>query len=95
MPLVYLADNDRLILVASKGGSPRHPAWYHNVRAHPEVQVSVRGKSDIYRAYVASGEERAELWPRVVNLYRGYEVYQGRTEGRQIPIVVLTPQQTQ
>jgi deazaflavin-dependent oxidoreductase (nitroreductase family) len=91
-PLLYLDDGDRVILVASKGGNPRHPAWYHNLKANPRVEFLRRGgHRGGYVAREAIGEERESLWVRVNDLYRGYETYQGRTRGRKIPIIVLDP----
>jgi deazaflavin-dependent oxidoreductase (nitroreductase family) len=90
VPLLYLADRDRLVLVASKGGSPRHPAWYLNLRAHPEATVEIRGRRSTYEAREAEGDERAALWRRAVDVHPGYDVYQSRA-GRQIPVMVLTP----
>ena len=89
-PLVYLDDGDEVVIVASKGGSPRHPAWFHNLRANPEVAAQVGSRRVPVRARVASAEERSRLWPRIVKLYRGYELYQSRTK-REIPLVILTP----
>jgi deazaflavin-dependent oxidoreductase (nitroreductase family) len=89
-PLVYLQDGANMVIVASKGGSPRHPAWFHNLRAHREAKVQVRSRRIPVSARVASAEERSRLWPRVVDLYRGYEHYQRRT-GREIPLVILEP----
>ena len=89
-PLAYLADGDRIVIVASKGGHPRHPAWYHNLRANPRTTVQVgRRKLDV-DARVAGPEERERLWPRVVDLYEGYAGYQQRTD-REIPLVILEP----
>jgi F420H(2)-dependent quinone reductase len=89
-PLLYLEDGDRIVLVASKSGNPRHPAWYHNLRAGPDVWFSDRqGTRRAYRAREAEGEEREALWARVNDLYAGYDTYQGRTGGRRIPIVIL------
>jgi deazaflavin-dependent oxidoreductase (nitroreductase family) len=91
-PLLYVDDGPRVIIVASNIGSPKHPAWYHNVRAHPEVKFLRRGgHRGTYVARVADGPERDELWLRVNDLYKGYDTYQLRTEGREIPIVVLDP----
>jgi len=89
-PLTYLADGEDLVLVASKGGNPRNPAWFHNLRAHPEVTVQVGSEHRPVRARVASAEEKARLWPEVVKLYSGYAGYQQRTE-REIPLVILEP----
>jgi F420H(2)-dependent quinone reductase len=89
-PLSYLWDGDDLVIVASKGGSPRHPAWFHNLRANPDTTVQVGSRRAPVRARVATAEERKRLWPKVVDLYGGYQGYQDRTE-REIPLVVLTP----
>ena len=90
-PLLYGRDGDRLVLVASKAGSPQHPAWYRNLKASPEVEVIVRGRSGRYRAHEAEGEERERLWASAVEQYAGYDVYQGRAGTRRIPVVVLEP----
>jgi F420H(2)-dependent quinone reductase len=87
-PLAYTADGDDLVVVASKGGHPRHPAWYHNLRAHPETTVRVGREVRPVRARVATPEERERLWPLVVRTYSPYEAYQRRT-GREIPLVIL------
>jgi deazaflavin-dependent oxidoreductase (nitroreductase family) len=87
-PLAYSADGDDLVVVASKGGHPEHPAWYHNLRAHPETTVRVGREVRPVRARVATPEERQRLWPLVVRTYSPYETYQHRT-GREIPLVIL------
>ena len=87
-PLLYTQDGDDLILVASKGGHPRHPAWYHNLRANPDVEIQVGSERRKVHARVADDEEREELWPKVVAQYGGYAGYQKRTE-RKIPLIVL------
>lgn len=91
--LVYLADGEDLVIVASKGGNPRHPAWFHNLRANPDTTVQVGSRRRAVRARVASAEERARLWPKVVEVYGGYSDYQQRTE-REIPLVILEPRTT-
>jgi deazaflavin-dependent oxidoreductase (nitroreductase family) len=91
IPLVYVTDGERIVLIASKGGAPKHPAWYHNLRAHPEVQVWAKRRSGRYRAREAEGEERERLWRLAAGYYRGYDTYQGRTGGRRIPVMVLEP----
>jgi F420H(2)-dependent quinone reductase len=90
VPLLYVEDGENLVIVASKGGHPRHPAWFHNLRANPETTVQVGSKRRPVRARIATAEERERLWPRVVEAYRGYAEYQRRT-GREIPLVVLEP----
>lgn len=85
-----LQEEDRVVLVASYGGDDRHPAWFLNLREHPEVELTMEGRSRSMRARVASDAEKAVLWPRVVAHYGGYERYQERT-GRDIPLVILEP----
>ena len=92
-PLVYIKDGDNLVLIASKGGNIKHPSWYVNLRYNPEVEVFLDGKSSTYIARNAEGEERERLWARAVGLYSGYEKYQKRAGGREIPVVVLEPVQ--
>ena len=90
-PLLYLDDGCDLVVVASQGGLPRNPQWYANVRAHPDTTVSIMAERDRpVRARTATLDERAVLWPRLVELYADFEKYQKWTE-RQIPVVVLEP----
>jgi deazaflavin-dependent oxidoreductase (nitroreductase family) len=83
-------DGDRVVLVASYGGDDRHPAWFLNLRANPDVQIIMLGRRRAMRARVATAEEKAELWPRIVAAYKGYGGYQQRTD-RDIPVVILEP----
>ena len=87
-PLVYTEDGDDIVLVASKGGNPKNPAWFHNLKANPETTVQVGSEKRPVRARVATDEERKRLWPKVVETYSGYDGYQKRTD-RKIPLVVL------
>ena len=89
-PLVYVRDGEDLVIVASKGGHPRHPAWFHNLRAHPDTTVQVGSERRAVRARTAEPDERARLWPRAVETWGGYEGYQRRTD-REIPLVILEP----
>ena len=89
-PLLYIKDGDDLVIVASKGGYPRHPAWFHNLQAHPDTTVQVGSERREVHARVATPEERERLWPRVVESYGSYRDYQERTE-REIPLVILEP----
>jgi F420H(2)-dependent quinone reductase len=89
-PLTYMRDGANFVLVASKGGYPRNPSWYHNLRANPDTTVQVGSQNRAVRARVATAAERTRLWPRVVELYGGYRDYQERTE-REIPLVILEP----
>jgi deazaflavin-dependent oxidoreductase (nitroreductase family) len=87
-PLVYLRDGGRFVVVASQGGRPTHPQWYRNVEAEPEVTVQVGRERIPVRSRTASAAERAELWPRLVDLYADFDSYQSWTD-REIPVVVL------
>jgi deazaflavin-dependent oxidoreductase (nitroreductase family) len=88
-PLSYTkGDGDDLVLVASKGGYPKNPAWFHNLKAHPDTEVQVGREHRPVHARVATPEERERLWPRVVENYSGYAEYQKRTD-RVIPLVIL------
>jgi len=89
-PLVYGRDGENLVLVASKGGYPKHPAWFHNLMANPDTTVQVGSHRLNVHARVAEGEERTRLWSLMVGVYGGYEDYRRRTE-REIPLVVLEP----
>lgn len=88
VPLLYLTDGDRYVVIASYGGRPHHPGWYENLVAQPEVGVQVRSRRQSMVARTATSEERQRWWPRVVAAYDGYAAYQSRT-GREIPIVFL------
>ena len=85
-----IQDGDSLVLVASYGGDPRHPAWFLNLKANPDVEITRGGKTTKMRARVASAAEKKELWPRVVAAYKGYGQYQTRTD-RDIPLVIVEP----
>lgn len=88
IPLLYISDGDDLVVVASKGGYPRHPAWFHNLRANPDTTVQVGSERRAVHSRVATPQERERLWPHVVDAYSGYADYQART-GREIPLVIL------
>jgi deazaflavin-dependent oxidoreductase (nitroreductase family) len=90
-PLLYFADGDDVVLVASKGGFPKHPAWYHNLVANPDTTVQIGGERRPVHARVATTEERERLWPEAVRMYGGYEDYAARSKGREIPLVILEP----
>ncbi len=89
-PLVYFEDGEDLVIVASKGGYPRNPAWFHNLRANPETTVQVGSDRRRVRARVATDAERGRLWPRAVATWAGYDDYKARTD-RTIPLVILEP----
>jgi deazaflavin-dependent oxidoreductase (nitroreductase family) len=89
-PLTYIPDGQDLVLVASKGGYPKNPAWFHNLNAHPDTTVQVGARKRPVHARVATAQERERLWPTVIKTYAGYAGYQARTE-REIPLVILEP----
>jgi deazaflavin-dependent oxidoreductase (nitroreductase family) len=90
-PLVWTRDGDNVLLVASRGGDVKHPAWYRNVVANPEVGFSIDGVERAYSARTAGSEERPRLWELANRRYPGYAVYQRRAGRREIPVVVLEP----
>jgi deazaflavin-dependent oxidoreductase (nitroreductase family) len=90
-PLLYTPRGEDFVPVASKAGAERHPAWYHNLTAHPDVEVEVDGGLVPVSAHEAEGAEREELWRLVNDNYSGYDVYQRRAGARRIPVMVLTP----
>jgi deazaflavin-dependent oxidoreductase (nitroreductase family) len=82
---------DTLVIVASRGGDPMHPAWYLNLTADPDVEVVYRGGARKHMtARTATAEERAELWPRITKDHRNFAEYQTKTD-REIPVVLLEP----
>jgi deazaflavin-dependent oxidoreductase (nitroreductase family) len=87
-PLGYFTDGDDAVIVASKGGHPRHPAWFHNLMANPDTTIQLGSERRPVHARTAMADERARLWPKAVETYRGYGGYQERTD-RVIPLVIL------
>ena len=88
VPLLYLREGDRLIAIASYGGRPEHPEWYLNLQAHPHASVQILGDRTNVKAKTMTDREHSDWWPRVVDAYGDYAVYQSRTD-RQIPMVWL------
>ena len=88
LPLIYGNSEAGHVIIASKGGFPKHPLWYLNLVAEPEVDVQVGPEKFRARARTASGEERTKLWDAMVSVYPPYSDYQSRAE-REIPVVVL------
>lgn len=87
-PLIYQPDGDRSVVVASRGGAPRHPAWYLNLSENPQVEVQVKGNRFKAHASTAEGEERERLWKVMTATWPDYDRYQQKTD-RKIPVVVL------
>ena len=87
-PLIYGRDGERYVVVASKGGAPRHPAWYLNLSAKPDVELQVAAQRFRARARTAAANERERLWKLMAGIWPAYDDYQAKTE-REIPLVVL------
>jgi proline iminopeptidase len=87
-PLIYEQDGDTYVVVASKGGAPRHPGWYRNLVKDPNVEVQVMDDVFAAQARTATGEERERLWQLAAQQWPDYDAYQQRTD-RQITVVVL------
>ena len=90
VPLLYLKDGEDMVVVASNGGTATSPAWWLNLKANPEAMVEVGSSKVRVRAEEAGSEEKERLWPKLVEMYGGYEDYQRRTN-REIPVVFLHP----
>ena len=90
-PLMYHEEAGAFAVVASKGGQPSHPAWFHNVMANPDTSIQIGSEVRQVRARVATDVERERLWPEFVAFYSGYEFFQRHAQGRKIPIVILEP----
>ncbi|HEY2980099.1 MAG TPA: nitroreductase family deazaflavin-dependent oxidoreductase [Anaerolineales bacterium] len=89
-PVAYVRDGDRLVIIASKGGSPTNPAWYHNLLANPLVTVEVGTLQYQARAAVAEEPERSRLYDKMIEMMPSFAEYPRKTS-RIIPVVVLTP----
>jgi len=90
-PLIFGRDGDRYVVVASKGGAPRHPAWYLNLSAEPQVELQVKDEVFAAAARTADDGERERLWPLMTGIWPAYDEYQAKTE-RRIPVVILERQ---
>ncbi len=88
-PLLYIAEDRTIAVVASKAGQPSHPAWFHNLLAHPETTVEIGAERWPVRARVAEPAERERLWPRFVAAFPSYGYYQRQAAPREIPLILL------
>ena len=89
LPLIYGKSGSDYVVIASRGGSPTHPAWYLNLAAEPRVKLQVKAERFDAKARTAKGEERARLWKQLRDIYPPYDDYQKRAASREIPVVVL------
>ena len=91
VPLVYFTQGDEVVLTASSFGRAKQPAWYHNLKANPEVELTAKGRSGRYVARETEGAERDRLFELSKTLYAGYGVYEGLAGDRRIPVLALRP----
>ena len=90
IPLIYIPDGDDVILVASQGGMEKHPGWYWNLKAHPNVEIIAEGRTREMVARQADDAEKARRWSKAVAVYPDFDQYQARTD-RDIPLFVCSP----
>ncbi|WP_406044102.1 nitroreductase family deazaflavin-dependent oxidoreductase [Micromonospora sp. NBC_00898] len=88
VPLMYQTDGDRWVIIASNGGSARHPAWWLNLRSQPDASIQIGRQTYLVTAVETAGEDRERLWQQMADMYKGYDGYARKTT-RQIPVVVL------
>lgn len=88
IPIIFTEVDGKYVIIASKGGAPKHPVWYLNVSEDPNVEVQIKDEVFDATARTAEGEERERLWAAAVENWPNYDVYQSRTD-REIPVVVL------
>jgi deazaflavin-dependent oxidoreductase (nitroreductase family) len=91
VPVLGLPTPEGLAVIASNYGQARHPAWYHNLRANPEGEVTMDGTTRRFRAVEATGERRARIWEHGLGIYPGWSQYERRASNREICIFVLEP----
>ena len=89
-PLLSMPDGESMVVIASNGGSDQPPAWWLNLQQQPEASLQVGSETKRVRAERASEEEKARLWPQVIEMYAGYDEYQKKTD-RNIAVVILKP----
>lgn len=90
-PLVGMRDGHCVIVIGSNFGGKHHPAWVHNLRAHPECGVRVNGRYANYVARETEGDERNKYWQLALSYYNGYAAYEKRAAPRRIAVMVLEP----
>ena len=90
-PLIYHEHGDAVAVVGSKAGQPTHPAWFHNLSTHPNTTIQIGLDVRSVRARLANDEEREQLWPKLVDTFPAYDLYQRNSRGRKLPVVILEP----
>lgn len=90
-PVMCLEDGNAIVVMASKAGQPSNPAWFHNLMAHPDTTVQLGPTVHQVHARVATGDERARLWSKFLEIYPGAEFYERNAKNREIPVIVLDP----
>jgi deazaflavin-dependent oxidoreductase (nitroreductase family) len=90
MPLIYIAHGEDVVLIASQGGAPDHPVWYHNLMANPNIHIQSGSVDRPMRVRQASDEEKTEIWPHAVSVYGDFDDYQAKTD-RNIPLLICSP----
>ncbi len=88
VPVMYQTDGDRWVIIASNAGSPRHPAWWLNLRSQPDASVQIGRETYPVTAVETTGEDRERLWRRMADMYKGYDAYARKTT-RKLPVVLL------
>lgn len=91
LPLVAIPEDDKFVLVATNFGQKHNPAWYYNLKAHPECEVTYKGHAQKFIARETLGEEYQKYWEMALTYYAGYEKYRERAVPRHIPVMVLEP----
>lgn len=89
LPLIYGEVDGGYAVIASRGGAPKHPGWYHNVMAQAQAQVKVANDHFQVKARVATGDERSRVWAQMAEIYPPYNDYQVSAGAREIPVVIL------
>lgn len=92
VPLIGTPVDDEVILIASNWGGKKHPSWYYNLKATPACTLTHDGKTEPYIAQEVFGDEKERYWQKAAAIYPGYDAYKSRTGGREIPVMVLTPE---
>ena len=92
VPLLYVdRGGDEVAIIGTRFGNTKHPAWYHNLRAKPEATVEINGRRWTASSRDADDDERAAIWAEAARNYSGYDKYEAWTEGRRVPVLVLSP----